>query len=529
MADSEIYNLFAAEAPDPATVDYQLFETKTDPSVLGSNYIQTNTGSIRLLTRDIDSWCLPHEAVLRVKFQLAQLLANDAPLATTLVALTNGGWHIFRDLQINLNGKMIDRIDLPGKVQVMKAYAQDANSFDDSTCDNSWFYPEKASRTDYTTFAGAARQTTKILGAAQPLKFSGTATNRSYALDAFYSESFRRRYLRHCGDTGAPRAGEEIELWLKLSDVSGFCAHIDKVVRGVSFEVVLNRDTDWNRIIHRANTDGSAAISAAAPLPNAAAGADCRLVVNEVSLWMPRLVPSQSIASALEAQLAASAQTKYMFENATCYQSETYAAQNGSRNIRWKIVSEAHRPVLALIGFQNEYKYSQQQDVRNCMATLAAGDEYSTIAGTALPQHGIANKSIFSRLGDITQVEVRVNQRIMPSESYRITFADESPVRAFHDFRRAFNKDDPRVSTVMSWETYRESPIFAIDLSMIGDENIYGGVKTNDIELRATVISADDVEDDYNFKSGDFQAYCVLFTEVEMKVDAVNGRLVYVP
>ena len=81
----------------------------------------------------------------------------------------------------------------------------------------------------------------------------------------------------------------------------------------------------------------------------------------------------------------------------------------------------------------------------------------------------------------------------------------------------------------MSWDTWRESPIFAIDLSMIGDENIYGGVKTNDIELRATLVSADSVETNYSFKSGDFQVFCVLFTEVEMKVDAVNGRLVYVP
>lgn len=528
MSDAEIYNLFAAEAPDPATVDYALFETKTDPSVLGANYVQTNTGTIRLLTRDIDSWCLPHEAVLRVKFQLSQLASAAAPLATTMVALTNGGWHIFRDLQINLNGKMIDRVDLPGKVQIMKAYAQDANIFDDSTCDNSWFYPEVAARTDFTTLAGAARQNTKFVGAAQPLKFNGTASVKSYAQDAFYNESFRRRYQRLCGDSNPPRAGQEVELWLKLSDVSGFCEHIDKVIRGVSFEVVLNRDTDWNRIIHRSKADGSSSMAVAAADASTDNAADCKLIVNEVSMWMPRLVPSQAVASALEAQLAASAQTKYMFENATCYQSEIYTAQNGSRNIRWKIVSEAHRPVMALIGFQAEYQYSQQYDGRNPQYTMQVDDVYTAAVGSR-PQNGVANKSLFSRLGDITQVEMRVNQRIVPTESYRISFADESAVRAFHDFRRAYNKDDPRISTLMSWDTWRESPIFAIDLSMIGDENIYGGVKTNDIELRATLVSADSAETAYTFKSGDFQVFCVLFTEVEMKVDAVNGRLVYVP
>lgn len=523
MADPEVYNLFAAPAPDPATVDYQLYETKTDPSVLGSGYVQTNTGSIRVLTRDIDSWCLPHEAILRVKFQLANATTNAAPTAATTAALTNGGWHLFRDLQINLNGKMVDRVDQPGKVQITKAYARDANYFDSTTCDNSWFYPEAISANDYADLTGTAKQVTKFLGAAQPFKkFDGTPTTRSLALNTFYNESFDKRYKR-CG------SGQEVELWLRLADVSGFCEHVDKVIRGVSFEVVLNRETDWNKIIHRANFDRTASLVGAAIPANTAAGADCRAVVNEVSLWMPRLVPSQAVASALEAQLAASAQTTYMFEQATCYQSEVYSAQGASRNVRWKIVSEAHRPVLALIGFQAEYQYSQQNDTRNAMGDLAADDAYTASSTLSRPQNGIVNKSLFSRLGDITQVEMRVNNRIVPVESYRISFADESCVRAFHDFKRAFNKDDPRVSSLMSFEQWRESPIFAIDLSMIGDDGIYSGVKTNDIELRATVLSDDTAESSYVKKAGDFQIYCVLFTEVEMKVDAVNGRLVYVP
>ncbi len=515
MSDPEIYDLFAAPAPDPATVEYQLYETKTDPSILGAGYVQTNTGTIRLLTRDIDSWCLPHDAMLKVEFQLAN--AGAAPDADAIATLTNGGWNLFKDVQINLNGKMVDRIDQPGKVQIMKAYGKDANYFDKQTCDNSWFYPETAARVNTREAAGTNVQLTKYLGAAQPFdEHADLAVG--FNLVAHYSESYRARYLR-------TRGGAKVELWLRLADISGFCENIDKVIRGVSLEVVLNRDTEWNKIIHRSKSVWENYATARA-IADDDSDNGFTAVVNQVSLWMPRVVPSQAVASALEAQLAASAQTKYMFDQATCYQSEEY--QQGTTNVRWKIVSEAHRPVLALIGFQAEQQYKVMADKGNPRAPLTVAD-IENYAAAVRAQNGVANASLFSRLADITAIEMRVNQRIVPVESYRISFTDESCVRAYHDFRKAFGKDDPSMSSVMSFDSWRDSPIFAFDLSMIGDDNIYGGIKTNDIELRATLSSLATGAGDRAIGTNAFQVFCVLLTEVEMKVDAVNGRLVYVP
>lgn len=517
MSDPEIYDLFTAPAPDPATVEYQLYETKTDPSILGSNFVQTNTGTIRLLTRDIDSWCRPHEAILKVEFQIAK--DGATPIDSDIVTLCNGGWNLFKDVQINLNGKMVDRIDHPGKVQLMKSYAQDANYFDSQSCDNSWFYPEVASRGDASDAAGTTVQVSKYLGSSDPFSPPSTLNDGTNALAARYSSSYRKRWLR-------TKAGAKVELWLRLADVSGFCDNIDKVIRGVSLEVVLNRDTEWNKIIHRSKGLYEDFSTVRAVNLDQNGVAVFTAVVNQVSLWMPRVVPSQAVASALEAQLAASAQTRYMFDQATCYQSEEY--QQGTTNVRWKIVSEAHRPVLALIGFQHERQYKTMPDLANPRGDLTAAD-IETYAAVARAQNGVANASIFSRLADITQIELRVNQRIVPVESYRISFTDESCVRAYHDFRKAFGKDDPKMSSVMSFDTWRDSPIFAFDLSMIGDDNIYGGIKTNDIELRATLSSLATGAGTVAVGTGNFQVFCVLMTEVEMKVDAVNGRLVYVP
>lgn len=519
MADPEIYNLFAAPAPDPATVDYQMFETKTDPAVLGTT-TQTNTGSIRLLTRDIDSWCLPHDAVLRVKFIVNK--TAGALAAIDNVTLINGGWNIFKDLQINLNGKQVDRVDQPGAVQLMRYYGEASNFFDSQTCDNAWFYPEQPNRSMYTLVDGVAPQISKFMGLANPYDVTGlTASQYTYPLSARANESYRKRWLR-------TSESKSVELWLKLSDVSGFCQSIDKVIRGVSLEVILNRETSFEKIL-QASIDGAQSnISAATPAANNLSGAGCKVVVQEVSLWMPRLVPSQAIASALEAQLAASAQSKYMFDQMTCYQSEEYTATGGTQQPRWKIVSEAHRPTLALVGFQSATQYNVLNDISLIGDPLLVG-EAETYANGARSFNTAANAGLFTRLGDITAIEMRVNQRILPVESYRISFQDESCVRAYNDYKKAFAKDSMYADSIMSFDMWRESPIFAFDLSMIGEDGIYQGIKTNDIELRATVISGTPVGAGQTTVAGNYRILCVLYTEVEMKVDAVNGRLVYVP
>jgi len=520
MADPEIYDLFAAPAPDPATVDYQMFETKTDPAVLGGA-TQTNSGSIRLLTRDIDSWCLPHDAVIRVKFIVNK--GTGDLVGADNVTLINGGWNIFRDLQINLNGKQVDRVDQPGIVQLMRYYGEGSNHFDSQTSDNSWFYPELANRSSYTTEVAGTALNSKFMGLANPYDATGvTPSGVTFPLTARANDSYRKRWLR-------TSVSKPVELYLKLSDVSGFCQNIDKVIRGVSLEVILNRETSFERILQCNRTAASAPLNAAVADNNLTA-AGLKVVVQEVSLWMPRLVPSQAVASDLEAKLAASAQSKYMFDQMTCYQSEEYRASGTTQQPRWKIVSEAHRPVLALVGFQTQTQYGLFEDLTSVRVAPINVAEVETYASNAARSFNTAaNAGLFSRLGDITAIELRVNQRILPVESYRISFQDESCVRAYNDYKKAFSKDSLHADSIMSFDMWRESPIFAFDLSMIGDDGIYQGIKTNDIELRATVLSAATAFAGGAAFSGDYRILCVLYTEVEMKVDAVNGRLVYVP
>lgn len=522
MADPEIYNLFAAPAPDPATVDYQMYETKTDPSVLG-DVAQTNQGTIRLLTRDIDSWCLPHDAILRVKF-IINKAANAPLLAEDNVTLINGGWNLFKDIKINLNGKQVDYTDQPGVVQLMRYYGESSNHFDTQTCDNAWFYPELPARADSRLVTGGTPQISKYMGLANPYDVSGVLPNAdNFPIAVRKNESYRKRWNR-------TRSSQAVELWLKLSDVSGYCQSTDKVVRGVSFEVVLTRETSFEKILH-ANQSASLSSLAVAVPDLAVPAVDARgykVVVQEVSLWMPRLVPSQAVGSALEAQLAASAQTKYMFDQMTTYQSEEYIANGATQQPRWKVVSEAHRPVLALVAFQTATQYNRINDFVALSSALAAAEAETYAVGTRAFNCS-ANAGLFSRLGDITGVEMRVNQRILPVESYKISFTDESCVRAYNDYKKAFNKDLMHSDSIMSFDMWRESPIFAFDLSMIGDDQIYQNVKTNDIEIRATVTSGAPAAAGQTTLAGNYRILCVLYTEVEMKVDAVNGRLVYVP
>jgi hypothetical protein len=565
MSNPEIYDIFMAEAPCPATAQYQMFETKTDPTTLSDgNYTQTQNGAIRLLLRDIDNWYLPSEAVLRVLFQIAEPLYSGAPPAPVGSSLTgvasnaaatlvNGGWNLFRDSEIRMNGQRIDRVDYPGKVQVMTGYAEESNYFDKQSMDNEWFYPETASFVD---FDGAVLDGTqglsnefKTLGFAQPLDTSVlTPSATTVALKTRFNESFRQRWLRtrgynSGGTTAAPgrvigrHDSRQVELWLKLSSIHGFCKNVNKVVRGINFELIMNKNIEYQSIIQCApfmmpGPVFGANSTLAVPIADAFVG-QYQTVINEVSLWMPRLVPTVAIASKLEQELAASAQTKYLFDNMTMYYSDIYT--NGS-NQRFKVVSEAHRPVLALVGFQYQRQWNQQAD-----SYIGATGQFSALVdnndqesyGTQRAQNGCSNSSLFSRLGDITLIQCRVNNRIVPAEDYKISFLGgapntaESAQRAYYDFKAAYAKLAPWNTSVMDFQTWRDSPIFAFDLSMIGDESIYQGIKTNDVEIRCNITSAGDIA--AGFGTGNYQVWCCLFTEVELAVDARQGRITYVP
>jgi hypothetical protein len=201
--------------------------------------------------------------------------------------------------------------------------------------------------------------------------------------------------------------------------------------------------------------------------------------------------------------------------------------------------------LLALVGVQSRRQYNDYKDginaasfpdgvrlIYSAAAAQVALPVDPAILPSRRPQHACADGGLFSALGDITSAEFRVNSLIVPNDSYVISFKDESYKRAYLDFLKVFGKDKiDSASCIYDEETYKLSPIFAFDLRAIGDEGLYSGIKTNNLECRLTVESlADNVAaNPSQFGSGAFTVWCMLITEVEASVEAKGGRLSIMP
>lgn len=551
--DTHVWDIFEAPPDMPATVYKQDMVVLTEPTKLATDgfiaapapagsYTQSQTGQIQLRTRDLDSWILPSEAKLQVRFRVCR--QNGAGLsAADAITLVNGGCSLFKDMNVLMNSKSVDKIDQPGHVHRMHGYASYSNQYLEQVGTQEWFYRPRAKKSNgilngtgnqigsrsLLGFANAIDGANFIDGAPDADDASAIATTAAKQDETFLARNQRTS------------SSKVVELWIPLAAVSGFCRDNKKAVRGVQFEVQLNRNTEWAAILH------SQALALGVDVVE---GGNIDLVnapvvqVIQVAMWVPQLKPTLAMASEIEQRLAESAKTKYVYSNMQVYRSEEY--QQGTTQLRWQIVSEAHRPLLALVGVQTRRQYNDYKDGINDPAFPNGLPIFGTAAQNAVrypvdpavlnllrPQHACANGGLYSALGDITSAEFRVNALIVPNDSYVISFRDDSYKRAYLDFLKVFGKDNAdSASCIYDEETYKLSPIFAFDLRAIGDEGLYSGIKTNNLEFRMSLQSqADgDVGDDPDlFGSGRFTVWCLLITEVEASVEAKGGRISIMP
>jgi hypothetical protein len=578
------WDIFQPPAEESQTTYRQWVETKTEPTLLatgdgsvGAPFKQTNPGVIKLINRDLDSWLLPGEGKIQCKFRV--VLANGQSMPdgdadpVHSATLINGGWNLFKDSTLKINGKQVDRVDYPGRVQLMNGYASYSNQYVEQVGEQEWFYrPTSKLSTGVLTFDGDQRRRVRRLtgfanswanlpvyvdndvGVLPDFAAAQAAINATRAIN---KQAIRRDGIATKENTSfysrsqRTRGSKLVEVWLPLSAVHGFCKENKKAIRGVQLELELDRNEEWDSIIHSQlftftsyadDTDDGAGVRAAV-----AAGA-YKVVLDSVSLWMPQVKPSLAMASQIETQLAENAKTQYVYSNMTMYRSEEYNAADQA-NLRWSITSTAHKPLLALVAFQHSAQYNQCMD----KADLIYGTAANTVAQTAAlyaaalptdpagantprprlrPQLASAAGDLFSALEDIVSVEFRVSGRIVPNETYNLSFLTEDYKRAYLDFLDVYKKDDAETSSKIYDEfVYRDSPIFAFPLHQIGDEGLYNNIKTSDLEVRVNVraSSAADVPATGSFSSGRFTIYCMLMTEVVANVEARSGRLSIMP
>lgn len=102
----------------------------------------------------------------------------------------------------------------------------------------------------------------------------------------------------------------------------------------------------------------------------------------------------------------------------------------------------------------------------------------------------------------------------------------ESWQRAYTDFKKVFFKDHPENSKLIDMATWMMAPVFAFKLD--NDAGVFEKSKSVDITLRANLVS-DTFDPTVNANatgSGFYRAYAIVYSERQLKVQALDGRIV---
>lgn len=495
--------IFQDTPVDRSTIEDQLVEyiADEDPLVTGSGPYAQSKSVYHIKTKDLDQWLNLNKSYLNVRFRVTHA-AGAVLIETDFSTLIAGGMHLFDRAEIKANGSLIDYSDKPGYVQLITSLMEMNKDKIDSVAEAEWMHLDDFATVSTGGFTVGAADTvpvadSTIVGVAAEIKsYAGMAeaqrdlrvaagTPGAACPNPRFNRGFYARWYRTHGEV---IPGKEVELAIPLERFLGFARDVDHPLRGIQFELALVKNTNYNEILHTRFPMRTSAGGAAYP---ATAATETR--ITKVSWWIPQESPSLEVQAALAKELESNGIYKKYFENMTCQISQPYPEAN--TQVDWLIETTSHRPTKIVVGFQRNLQYNAQEDTEPLSA----------------------NGGTFSVLGDITTVEVRINNKVVPKERYDISFLDAAPryMRAYVDFLKASGKYNTDEGSAVSYEGYKRLyPLFVFDLSAMDD--LYSGIKQNDIRVRATVNGAG---------SGGYRAVALVVSERQMDLQPINGRI----
>jgi hypothetical protein len=274
-------------------------------------------------------------------------------------------------------------------------------------------------------------------------------------------------------------------------------------------------------------------------------------------------VPSKETEIEVESQLVDGAATKYQFISRTCYRSEVF--ETATTRLEWDVGALTAKPLLAIIGFMSEGQYSIEYDTYgrlkspevttlfnndigavanvdleiNMIPLLTEEDSPSANIGGRIQNH-CNNGGMTSHLNDIRRLAVRINDMPYPAEPYRMSFSDETTMRAYQDYLEVWGKGGESAKC-LPYAVWKEMPLFCIRFH---SPDAFYTDRANIMRVDADVISAarsltaeGSVPEFAAFHrgiygqptsgTGSFQMYCVVYYEREIDVSADNGYMRY--
>ena len=365
---------------------------------------------IRLTIETQDIFTYPSESYLIVEGYLEKNL--NPPNATVynrntdLITLTNNGkMHLFKRIRYDLSGQEIGNLVHPGQATTMLGLLK---------------YPD-----DFSKSKGLNQ-----------LWYKDTNTNATIGNNGNAGFSVRRHYIFDSDPVGT------FSFRIPLKHIFGFCGDYDKIVYGLKHNLTLTRNND-NDAIYRNNNDTAGA-----------AMVDGRVILTEISLFMPHVTPADQYKMELYKIIERKEKIPVGYRMLQC----DSASVPQSKNFSWRlsVKSSPEVPRFIIIGFQTDKINNQEQ-----------------------------NPSIFDNV-NINNIYAMLNSTRYPTVDYNIDFAKNMFSRVYGDaveFRSKFFNMDELISNpnFTPLEYKLMYPLFLFDVSKQSEKLKYS---TTDIQIK---------------------------------------------
>ena len=412
-------------------------------------------------TRDEDVYLLPHKAFLEIRGKI-QTNANGNYNNDDIITLVNNGWSLFHSAQYQINNQIIENINqyLPQASTIMNCIMF-SDDYSRSTASNTlWFKDTGNGGNGLITHPVVAND-------ADPAVVRTGVRTLISNLTANLGFSARQNITT--GD-------KQITLMLPLSQIFGFCKDIDTVFRGVKHSLVIDRAQPADYIM-RAN--------------GVAAG---KFNISHISMWMPKVVPSLEVESAVESKLVGGHIRTLYFEQMRVYRRMFQATENNST---WRIATQSgsELPRHVFIVFQSSERESNQE----------------------------MNNMVFDN-GNLRRISCRVNSTQYPEREFECDFttANRNYSRLYMSFLDAVNKyQDTDTGSQLSAEDWASLyPVHHFDVSKHNDRLKNS---TADIEIRFTL--GGNFRNVANAADVPFYVYAVVLSDRYLQLEGLSGRM----
>lgn len=495
------WDILSPPVEDDSTVDWNYIEIR-DRQASGST-IDSKINRFEFEMNDMDAYVLPAKSYLFVQLEVGK--SSDDSVFGSPIALQNGA-PLFNKFEYLINGKPIELVEeghLSMLVRNLLEYSDDYSR--GGATSQGWFKDTATGAADnnkYTnspnvltgtvalavtndTFAGSGGTTRvpvlQITGATpgtgKDLLAGGTGVtlNAAFNDNGAYNLGYAARATLTRDAAGANK--RQISLRIPLERYFGFCK-MNKVSIGVRHNIRFTKASD-QIALHTATNPAGAATTG-------------KIIYKNIAWWVPYVKPSLATSLILEKQLADGAQAVMSFERTNVF----FRKFDRTTRMIWNVNTEVERINKVVVFFQTEAQVTASQQQNN-----------------AIFEHFL-----------VTQCHVKVGSMRYPDQDFMPNFTDNEDdyVRVFNEYLRCSDKVMDYDSGVpVSYSDFKTLyPMFTFDLRH-QSENLFN--QGNPVDLRIQ-FDFKQKQKDRTGADTDFYAYCVVFSDRQVKLDLVNRK-----